>query len=176
MKNNSIRQTAYTRFSGIHARCNNPNAINFQRYGGRGIQCLITREEFIAWFLTNAAILGYADTFPRLIEVDRIDNDGNYEFSNMRLIPKIENARKAYREVEKIKRVGLANMLRANNLRKMSVSIGDKRYPSLNEAAISLGKCKAYVKNRIRYYDSKMPDGSSIVIHDTTMVECSKLD
>lgn len=176
MKNNSLRRTAYIRFSGIDARCNNPNATNFKRYGGRGIRCLITRKEFDVWFFINAEKLGYADTFPRSVEIDRIDNNGHYEFSNMRLISKTENIRKAYREVDKIREVGLANMLRANNLRKIRVTIGDKEYSSMNEAATSLGKCRAYVKNRIRYYDSKMPDGSSIVIHDSTMIECSKLD
>lgn len=59
-------------------RCNSDTSISYQYYGGRGIKCLWTVEEACQWYDKNPR--------PSLeYSLDRIDNDGHYEASNVRL-------------------------------------------------------------------------------------------
>lgn len=80
-----------SRLSQIHSsmklRCHNPNAINYARYGGKGIRVceewLTDRWSFFKWALAN----GYEDG----LEIDRIDNSKGYEPSNCRWVTSTEN-------------------------------------------------------------------------------------
>ena len=64
----------------IQSRCNNPNVINYKRYGGRGIRCLITAEELKElWFRDKAYLMNRPS-------IDRKGNDGNYCLENCRFI------------------------------------------------------------------------------------------
>jgi hypothetical protein len=72
--------------SRIKQRCNNPNQPCFKYYGGRGIKCLISLDELKqVWFRDKA----YEMKHP---SIDRINNDGNYEFNNCRFIELSENS------------------------------------------------------------------------------------
>src|SRR3972149_9762125 len=84
---------SFTRLHNIWAlikqRCANPKAENYPNYGGRGITicpewtyCYIT---FRDWALNN----GYA----KGLQINRIDNDGNYEPSNYNWVTILENNR-----------------------------------------------------------------------------------
>jgi hypothetical protein len=78
-------------------RCRNPNVSSYHRYGGRGISydpAWETYPAFAEWALSH----GYANN----LELDRIDNDGNYTASNCQFIPHRENSRKtsAVRAIE----------------------------------------------------------------------------
>ncbi len=70
----------YRIWTQIKTRCNNTNYEHFNRYGGRGIKiCNEWANDFLRfkeWSITH----GYNDN----LEIDRIDNDGNYEPSNCR--------------------------------------------------------------------------------------------
>lgn len=69
----------------IKTRCNNKNSSDYKYYGGRGIKCLITEEELkTLWFRDKA----YNMKKP---SIDRIDNDGNYEYNNCEYIELSDN-------------------------------------------------------------------------------------
>lgn len=73
-------------------RCNNPNAENYEYYGGKGIKFLMTEEEVKQlWIRDKAHNLEWAS-------IDREDNDGNYIFENCRFIEFSENAAKNKRK------------------------------------------------------------------------------
>lgn len=77
----------YYIYRSMKDRCNNPNASNYHRYGGRGIKIYKewdTYKNFENWALKN----GYSDN----LSIDRIDNDGNYEPSNCRWTDNITQA------------------------------------------------------------------------------------
>lgn len=69
----------YRAWQAMKNRCRNPNVANYPRYGGRGISVCDAWSEGFEAFL--------ADVGPRPSDshsLGRIDNDGNYEPSNVR--------------------------------------------------------------------------------------------
>lgn len=72
----------------IRQRCNNPNNKDYHRYGKRGIESRITKEEIkFLWFRDKA----FDMDFPT---IDRKDNDGDYELSNCQWLENVENSAK----------------------------------------------------------------------------------
>lgn len=92
-KNAKYRGISYSRIYNIHrtmkSRCSNPKLPCYKNYGGRGISvCEEWKKSFVPfyeWAMAN----GYRDD----LQIDRIDNDGNYEPSNCRWVTPKENAR-----------------------------------------------------------------------------------
>ncbi len=73
-------------FHQMKQRCNNPKIKCYGRYGGRGIKCLFkSSQEFVDYVINELKI------DPRGLQVDRIDNDGNYEPGNIRFVTAKEN-------------------------------------------------------------------------------------
>lgn len=78
----------YKIWKGIKNRCSNKNSDDFKDYGGRGIS--VSSE----WLNNPQAFVDYCNSMgwePGL-EIDRIDNDGNYEPGNVRFVKNISNA------------------------------------------------------------------------------------
>lgn len=78
----------YNIWGRIKQRCTNPNVERYPNYGGRGIamyeEWANDFQAFYDWALAN----GYQDD----LQIDRIDNDGDYEPSNCRWVTLKENA------------------------------------------------------------------------------------
>lgn len=70
----------YSAWVGMKQRCFNPNWRNYARYGGRGITV------YLPWVGSFENFLGDVGPAPQThkTSLDRIDNDGNYEPSNVR--------------------------------------------------------------------------------------------
>ena len=65
-------------------RCNNPNSTPYKNYGGRGIKVC---ERWLKFenFLADMGVR------PNKLQIDRVNNDGNYEPSNCRWTTAAEN-------------------------------------------------------------------------------------
>lgn len=78
----------YEVWKGIKARCYNPTHIGYGNYGGRGIKVcdewLNDFGSFFNWSIDN----GYCDGY----QIDRIDNEGDYEPDNCRWVTAKENS------------------------------------------------------------------------------------
>lgn len=83
------RTKLYNVWSSMKGRCNTKSYTGYKHYGGRGISYCIDWEKWVnfkSWAYSN----GYEDG----LQIDRIDNDGNYEPSNCRFISSKANSRK----------------------------------------------------------------------------------
>ncbi len=76
-------------FTRMRYRCNSPKANNYLRYGGRGIKCLFTSDEFFTYVTID---LGY-DTCKKLrgLEIHRINPGGHYESGNIEFLTPAEH-------------------------------------------------------------------------------------
>lgn len=85
-RHNDIGTRLYRIWSGIKKRCNNKASTVYRYYGGRGISYTSKWEEYVdfaKWARNN----GYDDK----LELDRIDNDGDYNSRNCRWTTRSEN-------------------------------------------------------------------------------------
>ena len=93
IKHGMTKTRLYRAWSAMKQRCMNSNTEKYDRYGGRGIKiCGEWVEDFVAfknWALSN----GYKDS----LEIDRIDNDGDYEPNNCRWVSRAIQARNTTR-------------------------------------------------------------------------------
>lgn len=81
-----MEQLLSKRGQAAKCRCNNRTDPGYENYGARGIKFLFSSVESYVEYCKN---LPDADT---KLEIDRIDNDGNYEPGNLRWATKQEQA------------------------------------------------------------------------------------
>lgn len=72
-----VDTTTYSRWLHMKDRCNNPSAINYENYGGRGISVCER------WLSFENFYSDMGDPPPNT-SLDRIDTNGNYELGNCR--------------------------------------------------------------------------------------------
>lgn len=77
------QHSMYNIWRNQYNRCNNRKNKNYNHYGGRGIECTWTLEEACVWYDENPKP-------SKKHSLDRIDNNGHYEVSNVRWATSIE--------------------------------------------------------------------------------------
>ena len=89
-KQKNAQTDLYHVWLSIKQRCFNTNQKEYHRYGGRGITICDEWKNnpvaFVDWCLSHG--------YKKGLEIDRIDNDGNYEPGNCQFISKAENIKK----------------------------------------------------------------------------------
>ena len=86
-RHDGTKEKLYNVWHAIKDRCNNQNNTMYKYYGGRGISVYEEWEKdyvsFRKWAFSNGYKVG--------LEIDRIDNNGNYEPNNCRWVEHLEN-------------------------------------------------------------------------------------
>ena len=119
------RDRLYNIWLHMKNRCLTPTNDSFHNYGGRGITVcpewankLNGYTNFRDWSLNN----GYLDN----LEIDRINNDGNYQPNNCQWLTREENKLKQRRNVLTLE---LANEIRElHNMKRLSIKEMAKKY------------------------------------------------
>ena len=104
-------------------RCNNPNVLCYRRYGGRGIKICEEWElpdNFLEWAIKN----GYADD----LQIDRIDNNGNYSPNNCRWVTIKKNCRNRRNNIKIDYEGELITVMELSEILQMSYSCLFSRY------------------------------------------------
>jgi len=101
-------------------RCNNSKVVSYKNYGGRGITVCESWSNNVESFINWAVLNGYEPG----LEIDRIDNNGNYEPSNCRFVTTKINSNNKRNNV-KIKYNG--KLMGLDELEKISNNISHDR-------------------------------------------------
>lgn len=117
---NISKESLYSVWRGIKMRCYLPSRKEYHNYGGRGISM------YKDWIDNPSAFMNYCldNGWKKELQVDRIDNSGNYEPGNIRFV----NAQ--------------ANM---SNTRMNKYCLLDGVKMTLSEASRKLGKDRTYL-------------------------------
>lgn len=98
-KHGLSKHPLHTVWLGMRSRCNNPKAINYKWYGGKGIKVCdewnTSFENFYEWAIRNGYIY-LKKGIRNYLTLDRIDSNGNYCPTNCRWVNQhIQNARQS---------------------------------------------------------------------------------
>lgn len=124
----------------IKNRCYNFNNKQYHNYGGRGIKVCKEWcddvESFIKWCLRNG--------YKKGLEIDRIDNNGNYEPNNCRFIDKSGNQMNKRKKKNCSSKYRGVSFYKATGKWMASVAIGNGKQKYLGLHDTELEAVKAY--------------------------------
>ena len=115
------KHRALSRYYMIAHRISNTDTKKNKGY--QGIKLLVEKDDFVEWF----SALDFAGC-----SVDRIDKDGNYELSNMQVIPLSQNIAKD----KLISKDGESTCYRCKNTKPLSDFVTETRNKSVGKATI----------------------------------------
>lgn len=93
----------YSRWLSMTQRCNTSTSDNFKNYGGRGITIEPYLTDFVQYAEYVLSLPNCPTSFPTSMQIDRIDNNGNYERGNLRWATRSQNTANARRNCSKHK-------------------------------------------------------------------------
>lgn len=94
-KHGFVGHSLYNRWREMRYRCYNPNNQSYKFYGKRGITvCEEWRTDFLIFY--NWCML---NGYKKELQLDRKNNDGNYEPGNCRFITPIKNSKNRRKQV-----------------------------------------------------------------------------
>ena len=121
VKHGLSRTRIYQTWADMKGRCLNPKHKEYHLYGGRGIKvCDDWKNDFMkfyVWAIQN----GYDDK----LQIDRINNDGNYEPKNCRWVTNKENSwntRKTKITIEQAQEIRNAKLLLKEQFNRQEVA------------------------------------------------------
>ncbi len=126
----------YLVWSSMNKRCTNSNDKRFHRYGGRGIS--------VEWKTFEDFYNDMMPTYKEGLQIDRINNDGNYSKNNCKWVTNIENAQHTCRTHKLYidgKLLSLAGFCRALTLQYNSLKA------KLNKGKITIEEIQAMYKS-----------------------------
>lgn len=112
-KHGKSNSRLYRVWASMKDRCNSPTYKEYYNYGGRGISvCEEWQkfEPFYKWAMVNG--------YKKGLEIDRIDNDGNYEPNNCRWVTRKQNTRNTRKNIK----VEVTNKATGNKKQFSSIS------------------------------------------------------
>ena len=126
LKHGEVKTRLYSIWGNMKNRCSNPNSQAYKYYGGRGIticpEWANDYTKFRDWSINN----GYVES----LEIDRRNNDGNYEPNNCRFVTRTENLRnrrntinmKIANEIRNLYNTGNYTQKRLSNIFNVSIA------------------------------------------------------
>lgn len=113
MTHGMYKTSEYFAWSAMIQRCTNPKDCGYKNYGGRGIKiCDRWRSSFID-FYKDMGEKPFKEA-----QLDRVDNDGNYELNNCEWVSRTKNMRHTRRVKLSIEKAAAIRKL--NNETKMT--------------------------------------------------------
>jgi hypothetical protein len=126
-----LMEEAYRRWKVIRYRCNNPKAMHYRYYGGKGIKMKIPSKTFIEWYLCNKP-----KDSTKVWSIGRIDHDKDYTLDNISFITQSDN----------IKERNHRNGLPINENNKNAVVMIDKITGIIIKQFFSQAEASKYLK------------------------------
>jgi len=121
------RKPYYYIWANMNGRCYTKTHARYKDWGGRGI------EVCDRWRKSYKAFESDIGKRPKSYQLDRIDNDGDYEPKNCRWVPPAKNSAVNRRRVRKDNKSGVPGVLWCKNVRRYQASI------TINKKRIHLG-------------------------------------